>query len=179
VDLEPPEELSLLFPRCPPDVRSVQQVLAVRKKLVSGSPSWKRKPNHSAVLHYRSALEINGVSPQNLFLDATWRATDGVRPDRFCLSILWCDQRVYAWDVDRAQAHRNQVGVGRPLYQHRIVGHHEHTWSDDGYGYVELLTLNSEDACDVWDLFLVHAGIYPERCTHPISSGGTLDLGIV
>lgn len=151
----------------------------MRKVLVNRPPRWRPKPNHPELLHYRSALEISGIAPEGLFLEGTWRDSDGLRPERFCLSIFWCNERVFAWDVDRSQAHRNLKGMGRPLYLQRVVGHHEHTWSDDGYGYVEPLSLDSDEACDVWGLFLVKAGIDPEACVHPNRQAGNLPLGII
>lgn len=165
-------------------VAEVAAILAKEKKLVRRPPQWKKKINHNVVgfLQYHSALEMDGVIQEDLFLSGAWRAGDGVKPERFCLAILACNDRVYAWDVDSAQQHiNNNAGVGRPFFGKRIKGPHEHTWSDEGYGYVEPLTLLSYDVCKVWDAFLLAAKIVPEPCVDPDAgrvAGGYLDLGI-
>lgn len=164
-------------------VAEAAALLSDPKKLVRKPPVWKPKPNHSVTgfLQFRSALEVGGVVRQDLCLDGSWRPGDGVRPERFCLAVRVANNRLFAWDVDAAQQHPNQKGIGRPWYRQRIRRHHEHTWSDEGYGYVEPLQLMSYDVCDVWNAFLVAANILSEPCVDPDAGrakGLYLDLGI-
>ncbi|WP_291520707.1 hypothetical protein [Acidithiobacillus sp.] len=68
------------------------------KKFVRRPPQWKKKVNHNVVwfLQYHSALEMDGVIQEDLFLSGAWRAGDGVNPERFCLAIPAKDERVFA-----------------------------------------------------------------------------------
>ncbi|MDK9713893.1 MAG: hypothetical protein OEL86_07205 [Sulfuritalea sp.] len=50
-------------------------------------------------------------------------------------------ERVYAIDFEPDGQHTNKVGKGRPYFGKRFgPGTHEHTWSDEGYGYMEPIT---------------------------------------
>jgi len=151
-------------------LQEANDLLAKRKALVRRPPEWKPKPNHRAqgFLEYQSAIEADGLVIQDAKLVAQWRSWDELLPERFCIGLYLRGERIFAWDVDPLQRHQNNKGgIGRPFYGQTISGHHVHTWSLDGYGYVEPLSLLSYALCDVWDGFLDVANIIGEPCVDP------------
>lgn len=102
--------------------------------------TWRPGLSKKDVQWYRweSAVELNGVFPEGTRVIVQWRPSVGSAQEKINCGIFYRNERVYALDVDQDGQHTNKVGGGRPLYGQRIgPGTHEHTWSEDGYGYAE------------------------------------------
>ena len=74
------------------------------------------------------------------------------------------------------QRHSNKVGEGRP-YHRQIVDApvHEHTWSNDGYGYVEPLDSSLDTLIKLFEHFCAETNLKVEgRFKPPPSQQFTL-----
>lgn len=146
---------------------------------------WSKKLNHiePAWFEYRSALEFEDdptETPEGLQIICQWKRADGAKPENWTFSLLSGADRIYALDVQPLAFHTNRTGFGRPYFGKRLEGIHEHTWSEDGYGYAEPFVLRPVRGPEAWKEFLTRAGIADEPFVHPdkaINSGQqTLDL---
>lgn len=100
-----------------------------REKLSRRDPQW---------WEFVSAIEVDGVVAENVQFVVQWRPGTGAAGDKYNCGLLYWGERIYAVDFDPDGLHSNNVGKGRELYRRRIgPGTHEHTWSEDGYGYAE------------------------------------------
>ena len=84
------------------------------------------------------AIEINGIVPEGARIILQWRPVVGAASEKLNCGLFYRNQRVYAIDFDPDTQHTNRVGLGRAQYRQRFgPGTHEHTWSEEGYGYAE------------------------------------------
>lgn len=88
-----------------------------------------------------SAVEVNGVVSEGTRIILQWRPAAGAALEKYSCGLLYRTERVYAIDFEPDGQHTNKVGKGRPYFGKRFgPGTHEHTWSDEGYGYMEPIT---------------------------------------
>jgi hypothetical protein len=158
-----------------PSLATVSAFIANKKKLVRAM-SWAMKPNRKdgGWYEFKSAVADakTGVIFENVYVSAQWRPALGHRPAVFNLNLLLDTERVYAIDIQPLDMHKNNVGVGRPYYKKHISGIHEHTWSNDGYGYAEpISSIDTNNQRGFWELFLNKANIEPNgNFVHPDSA---------
>lgn len=159
------EERSLLT------VTEAQKIVAKAKRLVVPL-EWSKKLNHTepAWHQYRSALEFVDdptETPEGLLIVCQWKRREGPKPENWTFGLIYGADRIYAIDAQPLSRHTNTVGTGRPLFRQLIQGTHEHTWSDEGYGYVEPFSVASLDGQLLWSEFLKRAGIETAPFVHP------------
>lgn len=107
-----------------------------------------------------SAIEIDGTVPEGARVILQWRAAIGSAPEKMNLTLLYREQRIYGIDLDDAGRHTNKAGKGRPLYRQMIDSPaHEHTWSEDGYGYVEPLDPVPDSLAELFGYFCNKANL--------------------
>lgn len=122
-----------------------------REKLTKKDPQW---------WEYVSAVEIDGVVVEDVQLIVQWRPCVGAAEDKYNCGLLYRSDRAYAVDFDPDGQHTNKVGKGRPLYRKRIgPGTHEHTWSEDGYGYAEPTSPDFPNFSTLFDYFCQKANL--------------------
>ena len=129
----------------PPTVVDAHKVITRQKHLVTRM-GWAKKLNQTEPVWYefRSALAFEDdptETPEGLCIVCQWKRREGVKPENWTFSLLFSGCRIYAIDVQPLSYHTNKVGKGRPCHHLRIRGNHEHTWSEEGYGYAESFTL--------------------------------------
>lgn len=156
-----------------------------RKKQLVAPMGWAKKLNHRDPVwyEYRSALEFVDdptETPEGLMIVCQWKCRDGSKPENWNFGFLYGSGRIYAIDVQPLAQHTNEVGKGRPFHRQRIRGNHEHTWSEEGYGYAEPFVLNPVDGQTAWREFLNRAGIAVAAFVHPDKAinGGQQELGL-
>lgn len=133
-------------------------------KLSSLSPGWVQ---YSSALSFQDTAEV----VEDLMVDCVWRPKIYDREAKFGVGIRSGSDRLYALDISEHTRHLNKVGRGRSYFRKEIRGSHEHTWSSDGYGYVEAVDLSSDDLAAVWKRFLHFAGIASDSdFVHPDSA---------
>ena len=161
-----------------------QKVIARSKTLVAPM-AWTKKLNHSDPVwyEYRSALEYADdptETPEGLMVVCQWKRKDGLKPETWNFGLFFSGGRIYGIDSNELQKHTNKVGVGRPYFRRTIDGIHEHTWSEEGYGYVEPFALASVDGPSVWKAFVAGAGIADPGFVHPDKAinDGQQELGL-
>lgn len=161
------------------------QTIISRKKQLVVSMGWAKKLNHAEPVwyEYRSALEFLDdpfETPEGLMIVCQWKRKDGPRPENWTFGLLYGSSRIYALDVQPLTHHTNKVGMGRPFFRQRIRGNHEHTWSEDGYGYAEPFPQPSVDGPAAWREFLARAGIAEAPFVHPDKAinDGQQELGL-
>lgn len=109
-----------------------------------------------------------------------WKPKDGVKPENWTFGLICQGARICAIDIQPLTHHTNRVGRDRPLFQQRIRGNHVHSWSPEGYGYAEPLTLTPIDGKIAWSAFSKLAGIIEIPFTHPDKAinQGQQELGL-
>lgn len=101
-----------------------------------------------------AALLVDGSVPEGTRVVLQWRPSLGSAPCKMNLSLLYREQRVYGIDFDDSGRHTNKIGKGRPFYRKMIdTPAHEHTWSEEGYGYAEPLDPSPDSAAELFALF--------------------------
>lgn len=165
-------------------VADAQKVITRPKQLVAPM-GWAKKLNHTEPVwfEYRSALEFVDdptETPEGLLVVCQWKRNDGPKPENWTFGLLHGGGRIYAIDVQPLTHHTNKIGRGRPYHGQRIRGNHEHTWSEEGYGYAEPLVLPSVDGPAAWREFLRRAGIAEAPFVHPDKAinDGQQELGL-
>lgn len=122
-----------------------------REKLMKKDPQW---------WEYVSAIEIDGVVVEDVQFIVQWRPGVGAAGDKYNCGLIYRSDRVYAVDFDSDGKHTNKVGKGRALYRKQIgPGTHEHTWSEDGYGYAEPISPDFPDFSALFDYFCQKANL--------------------
>lgn len=161
------------------------QHIIIRKKQLVATMGWAKKLNHTEPVwyEYRSALEFVDdptQTPESLLIVCQWKQRDGPRPENWNFGLFHGGGRIYAIDVQPLTHHTNKVGKGRPFYLQRIRGNHEHTWSEEGYGYAEPFMPASIDGPTAWKEFLARAGIVGAPFVHPDDAinHGQQELGL-
>lgn len=116
-----------------------------REKLAKKDPQW---------WEYVSAVELDGVVVEDVQFIVQWRLGVGAAGDKYNCGLLYRDDRVYAVELDPDGQHTNKAGKGRALYRKCFgPGAHEHTWSEDGYGYAEPISPDFPDFSALFDYF--------------------------
>ncbi len=116
-----------------------------REKLAKQSPQW---------WEYVSAIEIDGVVVEDVRLIVQWRFSEGAAGEKYNCGLLYQGDRIFAVDFEPDGQHTNKVGKGRSLYRKQIgPGTHEHTWSEDGYGYAEPISPDFSSFSALFDYF--------------------------
>lgn len=122
-----------------------------REKLTKKDPQW---------WEYVSAVEVDGVVPEDVQFIVQWRGGVGAAGDKYNCGLIYQGERVYAVDFDPDGKHTNKVGKGRVLYGKRFgPGTHEHTWSEDGYGYAEPTSPDFPNFSALFDYFCQKANL--------------------
>lgn len=125
-----------------------------REKLMKRDPRW---------WEYVSAIEIDGVVVEDAQFLVQWRPSVGSAGDKYNCGLLFRGDRVLAVDFDPDGRHTNKAGKGRALYREQIgPGTHEHTWSEDGYGYAEPISRNFPDLSALFEYFCQKANLIVE-----------------
>jgi hypothetical protein len=165
-------------------IADAQKVTSRSKKLVAPM-AWAKKLNHSDPVwyEYRSALEYEDdptETPEGLMVVCQWKCKDGLKSETWNFGLFFGGGRICGIDSNELQKHTNKVGVGRPYFRRTIHGIHEHTWSEEGYGYVEPLALVPVDGPSVWKAFVAGAGIADPGFVHPDKAinDGQQELGL-
>ena len=121
------------------------------------------------------------MHPGGLYIIGQWKRRDGVKPEVWEFGLHYGrGDRIYAIDLQPLAFHTNKIGVGRPFFRQRIRGIHEHTWSDEGYGYVEAFAVDPADGGSAWTQFARRAGIIATPFVHPDKAinDGQQELGL-
>lgn len=124
--------------------------------------NWREKPmkKDPQWWEYVSGVEIEGVVVEDVQFIVQWRLGVGAAGDKYNCGLLYESERIYAVDFDPDGQHTNKVGKGRALYRQRIgPGTHEHTWSEDGYGYAEPIAPDFPDLSALFDYFCQRANL--------------------
>ena len=133
-------------------VADVAVFLSTPKRAVSGI-EWRPgllKRTDVQWWDWDCAIELDGVVPEGTRIILQWRPTVGAASAKYGCGLLFRNDRVYAIDFDPEALHTNKVGLGRAQYRQRFgPGTHEHTWSEEGYGYAEPI----QDFSDFAQLF--------------------------
>ena len=118
---------------------------------------------------YVSAIEVDGVVVEDVRFIVQWRPSVGAAGDKYNCGLLYPNyrndrsDRIYAVDFDPDGQHTNKVGKGRALHRKQLgPGTHEHTWSEDGYGYAEPILPNFSDFSALFDYFCQKANLTVE-----------------
>ena len=126
-------------------VQQVDTLLNHQKKTVSPM-AWK-PIKHRNTIEYQTSIAMmrSGEIIESLRLLCVYTPMPNPAHDYYSFTLLFNNQRVYALDKENEfKLHRNrQAGFGRKHYGETINGSHEHTWSEEGYGYAEPFTLGS------------------------------------
>lgn len=153
-------------------VAEVNAVIA-RPKILVATMAWVKKLNREQTSwrEFLSAVQFmddQTEAPEQLLVRCSWRPKVGVMPESWTFALWLQGERVYATDFQPMVNHRNKVGVGRPYYNKVVRGMHEHTWSGEGYGYVEPLSLAAvPPGVEAWKMFTQRAGIVGSGFVHP------------
>lgn len=165
-------------------VADADKVIQRKKQLVTPM-GWAKKLNHTMPVwfEFRSALEFVDdptETPEGLLIVCQWKCKDGPKPENWTFGLLHGGSRIYAIDAQPLAHHTNEVGKGRPFHRQRIRGNHEHTWSEEGYGYAEPFGLSPICGPEAWKEFLARAGIADAPFVHPDKAinGGQQELGL-
>ena len=101
-----------------------------------------------------AALLVRGSVPEGARIVLQWRPAVGSASDKMNLTLLFREQRIYGIDFDDVGRHTNKIGAGRPYHRKMITTPaHEHTWSEEGYGYAEPLGPTSGLPADLFGIF--------------------------
>jgi hypothetical protein len=155
----------------------VQEVLGRPKRIVHDM-TWRGKNNKVPIdwmearmlVQYADEVEI----PEQLSVVCQWKKQSLRKAEVWTFVLLYRSERIYALDIQPDSAHKNNVGIGRDFYKQLIHGAHEHTYSADGEGYAEPISLHTGDPASYWAHFLKQTGINPFQFNHP--GGGQQEL---
>lgn len=114
--------------------------------------------------------------PEDLYVHCQWFRRVKSIPERWNFSLFFEGERIYAIDVQPMSPHPNKVGKGRLLHKQTISGTHEHTWSQEGYGYAEPISVPLDRPEIMWKMFLKRANIAPRDFYHPDDNEPELPL---
>lgn len=135
--------------------KNTMVVMDWREKLTKKDPQW---------WEFVSAVRVDGVVVEDVQFIAQWRPGMGAASDKYNCALLYRSDRVYAVDFDLDGQHTNKVGKGRALYRKQLgPGTHEHTWSEDGYGYAEPIWPDFCRFSDLFDYFCQKANLTVEN----------------
>ena len=150
--------------------------LLYTKKATLVPMQWGKNPDRNCLEYHTPIVDIaNGEQMESVILRATYPILPPELPINFSFSLFFNNQRIYAIDkVLPHKGHRNNKGKGRPLYQHRIEGSHEHTWSNDGGGYAEPLPdMETATHEQYWQYFATRTNIeLTGTYRHPLDEDG-------
>lgn len=142
-------------------VAEATEFLNVPKRAVSAM-DWRPGLSKKDVQWWKwdAALMIDGSVPEGSRVILQWRPAMGSAPWKMNLSLLYREQRIYGIDFDEVGRHTNLVGMGRPYYRKRIdPPAHEHTWSEDGYGYAEPLGSTLASPAELFEYFCMQTNL--------------------
>ncbi len=146
--------------------------MAWSPKLDRVSPQW---------FAYETALESEeGFVLEGIIVRAQWSPGMHERPEQYSLGLHSGSARIYAIDVNPLGQHKNNSGEGRPQFGQLISGIHEHSWSQDGYGYAEDLDIAGiTDLAVAWREFLIRTNVeFPYEFVHPDASRNLGQAGL-
>lgn len=144
-----------------PTRTEIEAFMAAKKSTVS-SMNWREKLSKQDPQwwEYVSAVEIDGVVLEDVRFIVQWRLSEGAAGEKYNCGLLYRSDRVYAVDFEPDGQHTNKAGKGRPMYRKRIgPGTHEHTWSEDGYGYAEPILPDFPDFSALFNYFCQKANL--------------------
>lgn len=136
-------------------VAEATQFLTVPKRAVLAM-DWRPGLSKRDVQWWKwdTALLVNGSVPEATRVVLQWRPAVGAAASKMNLSLLYREQRVYGVDFDELTRHTNKIGKGRPFYRKMIDSPaHEHTWSEEGYGYAEPLDPSPTSPAELFVVF--------------------------
>ena len=142
-----------------------------RPKFLVHDMIWKGKHNKVNIdwLESRMLVQFSDEFevPEQLLVICKWKKRYGKRSEIWTFSLLYQNERIYALDFQPDSSHKNNVGVGRKMYQSLFYGTHEHKYSEEGYGYAEPISLDPNKPGAMWEIFLSRAGIDKVVFNHP------------
>ncbi len=142
-----------------------------RPKLLIQHMVWKEKQNKVNIdwLESRMLVQFSDEFevPEQLLVICGWKKRQGRRSEMWTFSLLYQNERIYALDFHPDSSHKNHVGVGREMYLSLFYGAHEHTYSNEGYGYAEPISLQPDKPEVMWEIFSTRAGIEKADFNHP------------
>lgn len=116
------------------------------------------------ILEYADEVAL----PEDLYVHCQWIKRVKSIPEQWTFAVMYNDCRIYAIDVQPQDAHgNNRAGKGRPYFKQEIPGIHEHTWSQEGYGYAEPIEVPLDQPEIIWQMFLARANIGRRDFYHP------------
>lgn len=160
-------------------VHEAESIIAVAKSTVRPM-EWfpKRTLSTPQWIEYFSACRVESEIREDVMFRAQYRPHKSMQmglaeiilPEIFNAALFVGPFRIFAIDAE-STLHTNKTGIGRPLYKQRIDSRsHIHTWSEDGYGYVEPITLESDCIEELIAEFLPRANLtLTGGFTHPQS----------
>jgi hypothetical protein len=156
-----------------------QEVIQRPKRIVP-EMAWRSKNNKISIdwmearllVQYADEIEI----PEQLLVVCQWKKQSLQKAEVWQFSLLYRTVRIYALDIQPDSLHKNNAGTGRAMYKQLIHGSHEHTYSGDGAGYAEPVSMNSNNPAIYWAHFLRQTGIEDFQFNHP--DGGQQELGL-
>jgi hypothetical protein len=152
-------------------VAEAQEVVARQKSLVANMAWTTRRGKVDwawfearILLRYSEEVEV----AEQLWVMCQWRKKGITIPEHWKFALFYREQRIYAIDVQPTSIHENdKAGKGHPLYLQEIDGIHEHTWSAEGYGYAEPISVPLKQPEVIWRMFLKRANIDVGDFHHP------------
>jgi hypothetical protein len=161
-------------------VAQANQFLIVQKQAVSAM-DWRPGLSKKDVQWWKwdTALMIDGSVPEGARVILQWRPPVGAASGKMNLTLLYRELRVYGIDLDDAGRHSNKIGMGRPYWRKMIdTPAHEHTWSEEGYGYAEPLDHAPESPAEFFGRFCITTNLMLEGGFKPPPSQ-QLTLGLI
>lgn len=158
----------------------VQSVLS-RQKFLTSDMVWSTRRGklewqwHEAriPLQFADEAEVR----EGFYVMCQWKRQCRSIPEQWKFAVFFNNERIYAIDVQLASMHTNdKAGRGRPLHLQDIGGIHEHTWSNEGYGYAEPIDVPVDKQEVIWKIFLRRAGISEADFFHPDNNQPELRL---
>ena len=151
-------------------VAEVQQII-MRPKSLASSMVWSMRIGKLtfAWLATRMALQFDDeeLVRESFYVQCQWRKRGNTIPEHWTFNLIYNGNRIYALHFQPTSIHENLVGKGRPFFGQEIDGIHEHTWSDDGDGYAEPISLPEGRPDIMWKMFSKRTNTSSSEFFHP------------
>ncbi|AFL73807.1 hypothetical protein [Thiocystis violascens] len=139
---------------------AVRALLATPKHLAR-TMAWQRKRgNHLPpwMIFESGVMDAQQKTLEGVRVRCQWRPVDPPYPEKYSFGLYFGYDRVFAYDIDPMDAHHLRGFDGLPFDGQIVLGNHVHRWAEQGYGYVEPLTVEPSMAA-YWDQFCHDAAI--------------------
>lgn len=151
-----------------PTIAEVKALIAI-PKIAAQKMKWQVKIGNYNPKRYifYTALIIENEIREGLYFRANYKGSfQQLKEGTFFRreEVVTCDlsiskHRIFAYDYDSYQYHKNNIGKGLPYYQKKIIGLHQHIWTENGYGYAEPLYLTNHTPQTIIEAFLAASNI--------------------